>query len=255
MFSRIHLPRFTGDVRAGLLVSVRMLACVSTPPRFGRRRNRHAAELVAFDARHAVVLRQPLVDEREAAIEKIEHAAVFANDRPREQFRLAAHVGFELAASKSGNISGSGVTPSSSRRLSHCVAKFWTRASLLGSASIRRTCCSMHGWIAQLLPASARANSSSSGMLLQRKYESREASSKSADVAIALAAASRPGTGNAAKRAPPSGRLACPARTSRLASRPPRRGPQNARLPRRSPAGGRPGSRAAAGWFSRPRRP
>ena len=26
MFSRIHLPRFTGDVRAGLLVSVRMLA-------------------------------------------------------------------------------------------------------------------------------------------------------------------------------------------------------------------------------------
>ena len=33
MFSRIHLPRFTGDVRPGLLVSVRMLACVSTPAR------------------------------------------------------------------------------------------------------------------------------------------------------------------------------------------------------------------------------
>ena len=33
MFSRIHLPRLTGEVRVGLDVAVRMLACVSTPPR------------------------------------------------------------------------------------------------------------------------------------------------------------------------------------------------------------------------------
>src|SRR5262249_29596438 len=31
--SRIHLPRFTGDVRVGFDVIVRMLACVSSPPR------------------------------------------------------------------------------------------------------------------------------------------------------------------------------------------------------------------------------
>ena len=36
MFSRIHLPRFTGDVRVGFDVAVRMLAWVSTPPRVCR---------------------------------------------------------------------------------------------------------------------------------------------------------------------------------------------------------------------------
>ena len=33
MFSRIHLPRLTGEVRFGLDVAVRTLACVNTPPR------------------------------------------------------------------------------------------------------------------------------------------------------------------------------------------------------------------------------
>ena len=32
-FSRIQRPRFTGDVRVGLDVTVRMLPCVSNPPR------------------------------------------------------------------------------------------------------------------------------------------------------------------------------------------------------------------------------
>ena len=38
MFSKIHLPRFTGEVRrddpSGLEVNVRKLACVKIPPRF-----------------------------------------------------------------------------------------------------------------------------------------------------------------------------------------------------------------------------
>ena len=33
MFSRIHLPRLTGEVRVGFDVAARMLAWVSTPPR------------------------------------------------------------------------------------------------------------------------------------------------------------------------------------------------------------------------------
>ena len=33
MLSRIHLPRLTGEVRVGLEVSIRMLACVNTPRR------------------------------------------------------------------------------------------------------------------------------------------------------------------------------------------------------------------------------
>ena len=32
MFSRIHLPRLTGEVRVGLDVAARTLAWVSTPP-------------------------------------------------------------------------------------------------------------------------------------------------------------------------------------------------------------------------------
>ena len=35
IWSSTHLPRFTGAVRVGLEVSVRMLACVNKPPRFG----------------------------------------------------------------------------------------------------------------------------------------------------------------------------------------------------------------------------
>jgi hypothetical protein len=33
MLSRIHLPRFTGDVLVGFEVTVSTLACVTTPPR------------------------------------------------------------------------------------------------------------------------------------------------------------------------------------------------------------------------------
>ena len=33
MFSRIHRPRFTGDVRVGFEVAVKTLAIVITPPR------------------------------------------------------------------------------------------------------------------------------------------------------------------------------------------------------------------------------
>ena len=38
MFSRIHLPRFTGEVRVGFDVMVRIPACVSSPPRGTPRR-------------------------------------------------------------------------------------------------------------------------------------------------------------------------------------------------------------------------
>ena len=41
----------------------------STPP-CGRRRSRHTANVIALDARDAVVLRQTLVDDEEVAVEK-----------------------------------------------------------------------------------------------------------------------------------------------------------------------------------------
>ena len=92
------------------------------------------------------------------------------------------------SASNCGKTCGSGATPSSSRRLSHWVTKFCDEGFALGvgqhAADLllagRAGSCS--------LPAAARANSSSSGMLLQRKYESREASSKSFELADRAAA-------------------------------------------------------------------
>ena len=63
MFSRIHLPRTTGDVRSACDVSARMLPWPEQPlPRLVG--DRHAAELAAVDVRDAVVPREPLVDER-----------------------------------------------------------------------------------------------------------------------------------------------------------------------------------------------
>ena len=47
-FSRIHLPRCTTEVRLGYDVTVRMLPCPSSPPRFGSV-ERHPAELRAVD--------------------------------------------------------------------------------------------------------------------------------------------------------------------------------------------------------------
>ena len=62
-------------------------------------------------------------------------------------------------------------------------------ASDFGSASIRRTCCSSTAGSLSL-PCAARSISSSSGMLLHRKNDSREASAEIAD-AIALAGGQR----------------------------------------------------------------
>ncbi len=65
-----------------------------------------------------------------------------------------------------------------SRRYSHWAAKFVTSDSARGSASIRRTCCSStFGSFNR--PAAAMSSSSSSGMLLQMKNDSLDASSRS----------------------------------------------------------------------------
>ena len=80
------------------------------------------------------------------------------------------------SSSNCGNTFGSGLTLASLRSVSHWPAKFCTNAADFGSASIRLTCASR---FFRSPPFAANANSSSSGMLLQRKYESRLASSYS----------------------------------------------------------------------------
>src|SRR5579863_556566 len=81
-------------------------------------------------------------------------------------------------SSKSGNSLGSGAKFFRFRRYSHCAAKLLESAWDRGSASILRTWLSSVAGSLSLL-AAARFNSSSSGRLLHKKYERREASSRS----------------------------------------------------------------------------
>ncbi len=98
--SSTHRPRFTGDVRVGLDVTVSTLACVSTPPRLvaGVSSTRTNSSSLAGrprlrarpfrPCRDAVVPRQRLVQVREVGIDHVEDAAVFADDLAEEQLRL-----------------------------------------------------------------------------------------------------------------------------------------------------------------------
>ena len=84
------MPRATGDVRAAFDVTVSSAPLPSSPRRMSRSgRQRHAAELRAVDVRDAVVLGQPLVDERVIRRQQIEDAAIFVDDAVEEQLDLA----------------------------------------------------------------------------------------------------------------------------------------------------------------------
>ena len=92
MFLMIHLPRVTGEVRSGFDVVVRNAPLPSRP----RRRSmsgaeRDAAELAAVDVRDAVVLGQPLVDERVVRRQQIGDAAILADDAVEQQLDFAPH--------------------------------------------------------------------------------------------------------------------------------------------------------------------
>ena len=88
-FSRIHLPRTTGEVRSGYDVTVRMLPWPSRPRRGLSAGSVHAAEVIALDVRQAVEARDALVDERVVGAQQIERAAVLLHDAAEEELRLA----------------------------------------------------------------------------------------------------------------------------------------------------------------------
>ena len=147
-FSRIHLPRRTGEVRLAFEVTVRMLPCPSSPRRASSCTG-DAAEVAAVDVRDPVVLRQPLVDERIVRRQQIEHAAILADDAVEEQFGLALESPARRSSSKSGNSSTNGAT------LLGCADTATARRSCRRaicareSASMRRTCCSSTAGLAQ----------------------------------------------------------------------------------------------------------
>ena len=81
-------------------------------------------------------------------------------------------------SSKAGNMVESGLTADRLRSWSHWPAKFSTSPWALGSLSIRDTCLVSVSGVCSVFSA-ASLISSSSGMVLHRKYERREAISKS----------------------------------------------------------------------------
>ncbi len=139
----------------------------------------HAPELVAAHVRDAVVQRQALIDEGVIGRQQIQHAAVFAQDAVDEQLHLALESGAQ-AGVEVGIDERVGIDACRSRaRAAIRSAKLVTSDSrLCRSASMRRTCSSKTlGSFS--LPCSARPSSSSSGMVLHRKNDRREASSRS----------------------------------------------------------------------------
>ena len=133
-----------------------------------------APSTVAVGVDDAVVPGQPLVQEGEVGVDQVEDAAVLADDRLEEQLGLLEHRRPQRLRRSSGTASGRARAVLSCRSCSHCMAKFshqGRRLRILAASAAPgpRGCAS-----ARSLPA--RSNSSSSGMLLQRKYDSRDAS-------------------------------------------------------------------------------
>ena len=114
MFSRIHLPRLTGEVRVGFDVAARTLAWVSTPPR-GVPASETRRKPSPRDAGDAVVPGQSFVDERVVRVEELEHAAVLVLDRLGRRARVSSIIADRSDSSNSGKSVGSGAKSSSLR--------------------------------------------------------------------------------------------------------------------------------------------
>ena len=134
MFSKIHLPRATGDVRLATEVTRRKLDCPSRPAA-GVVLNRNAAELAAVNARHSIMRRQALVDERVVGIQQIYHVAILPHDALKQQLSLAAEglaqILVKFAATADADSSALANTATG-------PAKLVASVSERGSASMRR---------------------------------------------------------------------------------------------------------------------
>ena len=89
-FSRIHLPRSTGDVRVAYDDTVSTLACVRTPPRGVPVRSTFRKS-VPFYTRNAVKRSQFLVHEGVLRVDHVEDAPVVADEVLEEHLRLLPH--------------------------------------------------------------------------------------------------------------------------------------------------------------------
>ena len=89
--SSTHAPRSTGDVRSPYDVRSSTAPLPSRPRRFGSS-SVHAAELRPVHAAHAVVAREPLVDERVVGRQQLVHAVVLEQHAREEQLDLGREI-------------------------------------------------------------------------------------------------------------------------------------------------------------------
>ena len=193
-FSSTHLPRSTGDVVVACEVTSSTAPLPSRPRRVSSG-SVTRRKWLPNDVRDAVVLRQPLVDERVVGGQQIEHAAVLAHDALEKQLGLAperlpqvvvevrkdsefGHDAAEIAQLQplAGEIADERLRPRIGQHAPHLLRQ--------------------HLAAGRAVPPAAGSISSSSGMLLQRKNDSRDASSTSATrygVPGAMPAGSRSG--------------------------------------------------------------
>ena len=257
MFSRIHLPRTTGEVRSGYDVTVRMLPWPSSPPRTlsGSRVTRR--KWLPRDVRIAVVPRQPLVQEgvvgaQQSSALRSSRTMLSKNSSVSRAERLPQAVVEVREVALRPVRSAAGCAGTATARRSSSRARR-TR----GSAIIRRTCCVEHGRRSCSCPSTATSSSSSSGMLLHRKNDSRDASSRSL-IAVGGAGVALAGSTLDAEQELGADQQALERtldRRPRIRPAPAlrRRAPAAARCPRRSPAGDRRGAPASRGSSSRTR--
>ncbi len=137
----------------------------------------HAAEAVAHDVGDAVVLRQPLIDKGVIGGEKFRHGAVFAHHVIEEQLGFAAH-GIGERAVEIGEEEEIGIDAIQVLQVQPFDGEVARQGSERWSASMRLTCFSSVMGSCNLFSA-ASAMSCSSGGLLHKKNERREASSRS----------------------------------------------------------------------------
>ena len=153
--SSTHLPRSTGEVRVAYEESVRIAPCVTMPPRSSPCKV-DALELFPVDSLDSVVPRQRTVQECEPAVDDVENAPVFADQRAHKQQRLAAHRVEQLIVDR-GEALRIRLLAVSSRRFSHCAAKLSAsarpsdRRASAGPALRERS-----GWRNAPAPASAQ---------------------------------------------------------------------------------------------------
>ena len=119
--------------------------------------------------------RQPLVDERVVGVDQIQDAAILADDGLEQQFRLAPERVAEVAV----ELLGAGRDVVELPQLQPLARQIVDERAARGIGQHAPRLLLEHRGDRTSRPFAASPSSSSSGMLLQRKKDSRDASSRS----------------------------------------------------------------------------